>query len=143
MSVSLTHQFIYPYQISTAKFLCSFCGCCLVLIDLECQDDPCKVCVVAHCEFSANRGPRAVRYIRRKDRDLHGISNFPKLYYPELYLMKGGYLEFYSQFPELCEPPGHLPMIHPIWRDSCKRWTKETRKQWGLLKRRGARPIRD
>eukprot|EP00466_Bigelowiella_natans_P000692 jgi/Bigna1/126036/aug1.1_g744 len=65
------------------------------------SDDPCKVCVVAHCEFSANRGPRAVRYIRRKDRDLHGISNFPKLYYPELYLMKGGYLVGITVFRQL------------------------------------------
>jgi len=35
--------------------------------------------------------------LREKDRKENGLENFPKLYYPELYLLEGGYKAFYAQ----------------------------------------------
>ena len=34
------------------------------------------------------------RFLRNKDRDLH---MYPKLFYPELYLIEGGYKAFFSK----------------------------------------------
>ena len=36
------------------------------------------------------------RFLRNKDRDLHQ-NCYPKLYYPEMYILEGGYKEFFAQ----------------------------------------------
>ena len=36
--------------------------------------------------------------MRKKDRERNGMD-FPKLYYPELYLLDGGYKCFYEKYP--------------------------------------------
>lgn len=51
-----------------------------------------RVVVVFHCEFSSERGPRMARYVRERDR---AVNEYPNLHYPELYILKGGYKEFF------------------------------------------------
>jgi len=68
-----------------------------------------RLCLVFHCEFSSHRGPALYRYLRRWDRNVHA-NNYPQLYYPEMYVLKGGYKEFYEKFAELCDPKGYVPM---------------------------------
>ena len=63
--------------------------------------------LIFHCEFSKNRGPRMARMFREVDsRCTEGNYLFP-----ELYVMKGGYREFYSveQYRTLCDG-GYTPM---------------------------------
>ena len=36
--------------------------------------------------------------MRERDRNMNGLTNFPKLYYPELYLLHGGYKAFFEQY---------------------------------------------
>jgi len=40
-----------------------------------------------------------LKFLREMDRKKNGLADFPKLYYPELYLAHGGYKSFYEQFP--------------------------------------------
>jgi len=40
-----------------------------------------------------------LKFLREMDRKRNGLADFPKLYYPELYLAHGGYKSFYEQFP--------------------------------------------
>lgn len=40
-------------------------------------------------------GPRC-RFIRERDR---AANDYPRLYYPEMYILKGGYKEFFPQHP--------------------------------------------
>ena len=77
--------------------------------------------IIFHCEFSSQRAPNMYaslslsrsfsclhlspilscfrsRFMRELDRKKNGMA-FPKLYYPELYLLDGGYKAFYEQFP--------------------------------------------
>jgi rhodanese-related sulfurtransferase len=63
--------------------------------------------IIIHCEFSEVRGPTLLKQLRNYDRN-ENMENYPKLSYPELYLMKGGYADFYSNFPELCSPSGYV-----------------------------------
>ncbi|KAL0177677.1 hypothetical protein M9458_026571, partial [Cirrhinus mrigala] len=51
----------------------------------ECPEK--RVLLVFHCEFSSERGPRI-------DRDLNE-NEYPNLHYPELYILKGGYKDFF------------------------------------------------
>ncbi|XP_052820208.1 M-phase inducer phosphatase cdc-25.3-like [Mya arenaria] len=53
--------------------------------------------IVFHCEFSSERGPNMYRHLRSLDRESNKDSN-PQLNFPEVYLLEGGYKEFYHQF---------------------------------------------
>ena len=48
--------------------------------------------LVFYCEFSSERGPRMARALRSKDRS---VNVYPHLHYPEIYVLKNGYKNFY------------------------------------------------
>lgn len=60
-----------------------------------------NVCIVIHCEYSRNRGPTICMNFRAYDRS-ENIESYPKLSYPHLFLLEGGYKAFFAQYPELC-----------------------------------------
>jgi hypothetical protein len=59
-----------------------------------------RVIVIFHCEFSSERGPGLLRFLRNQDRALNEDC-YPYLHYPELYLLEGGYKSFYEHFKVL------------------------------------------
>ena len=67
--------------------------------------------LIFHCEFSSQRGPKRARFLRNLDRQLNA-EKYPVLNFPELYIMKGGYKDFYDQYREVCVPRCHIPMLH-------------------------------
>ena len=75
--------------------------------------------IIFHCEFSSERGPRMARYLRELDREMN-TDCYPSLYYPELYVLDGGYKALYQQTTELCEPQSYTPMDHPSYRKELK-----------------------
>lgn len=54
-----------------------------------------RIVIIFHCEFSSERGPRMCRFVRERDR---AMNDYPKLHYPELYVLKGGYKDFFPYF---------------------------------------------
>lgn len=56
-----------------------------------------RVIIIFHCEFSSERGPSLLRFLRNQDRALNE-DVYPYLHYPELYLLEGGYKSFYENF---------------------------------------------
>ncbi|XP_059966587.1 M-phase inducer phosphatase 1 isoform X4 [Mesoplodon densirostris] len=83
-----------------------------------------RVIVVFHCEFSSERGPRMCRYVRERDR----LGNeYPKLHYPELYVLKGGYKEFFLKCQSHCEPPSYRPMHHKDFKEDLKKFRTKSR----------------
>ncbi|XP_057346901.1 M-phase inducer phosphatase 3 isoform X3 [Manis pentadactyla] len=68
-----------------------------------------RIIIMFYCEFSSERGPRMCRSLREEDRSL---NQYPALYYPELYVLKGGYRDFFPEYLELCEPQSYCPMHH-------------------------------
>ncbi|ESO86602.1 hypothetical protein LOTGIDRAFT_235386 [Lottia gigantea] len=77
---------------------------------LQLQDKP-KI-LIFHCEFSSQRAPTLLRYLRSQDRLLNS-DNYPSLYYPEVYILDGGYKAFYEQTQNLCEPCDYIQMLDP------------------------------
>jgi hypothetical protein len=71
-----------------------------------------KICIVFHCEFSSHRGPKSYKRVRANDRKLNEPI-YPELFYPEMYLLEGGYKQFFKDYPSLCEPQGYVEMKDP------------------------------
>ncbi|XP_053575232.1 M-phase inducer phosphatase 1-B-like [Bombina bombina] len=91
-----------------------------------------RIILIFHCEFSSERGPKMCRFLREEDR---ARNEYPSLHYPELYLLKGGYKEFFPEYKELCEPQGYCPMHHQDFREEllkcrtkCKSWVGERKR---------------
>ncbi|XP_036376458.1 cell division cycle 25 homolog d [Megalops cyprinoides] len=80
--------------------------------------------IIFHCEFSIERGPRLCRYLREMDRNL---NVYPQLFYPELYVLAGGYKEFHTRFPGLCDPCGYIPMRHRDFKEQLRRFRGKRR----------------
>ena len=56
--------------------------------------------VILHCEFSQCRAPRMAYELNRQ---------IPSQQI-ELYVMKGGYADFWRRFPDVCQPKGYTTM---------------------------------
>jgi len=68
-----------------------------------------KLAIVFHCEFSSKRGPSAYKLLRGMDRTAN-IERYPKMYFPHMYILEGGYKEFFSQYPQYCYPQCYVTM---------------------------------
>lgn len=60
-----------------------------------------NVLIICHCEYSKHRGPGLAMMFREYDRKQHS-DNYPSLSFPELYVLEGGYRNFYRKYPDLC-----------------------------------------
>jgi len=87
-----------------------------------------RLVLIFHCEFSSERGPSMLRFLRNQDRTVNKDS-YPKLFYPELYLLEGGYKAFYERESERCEPKMYKPMLHEDHVHDLKHFRAKT-KTW-------------
>ena len=85
--------------------------------------------LIFHCEFSSERGPKMLRFLRSKDREVNK-ERYPALHFPEIYLLDGGYKIFFNEHPKLCDPISYRPMLHSDhtsdlrhFRAKSKSWT--------------------
>lgn len=88
----------------------------------ECPEK--RVLLVFHCEFSSERGPRMCRFVRERDRV---INEYPNLHYPELYVLKGGYKDFFPLHKMECEPQDYRPMHHEDFKDDLRKFRLKSR----------------
>jgi M-phase inducer tyrosine phosphatase len=104
--------------------------------------------VVFHCEFSQNRGPEVAGLFREIDRDKNKLV-YPALFYPNVYILDGGYRQFYTDHPDLCEG-GYTPMLDDAhrsngdlgrattaFRNTIAQLTERHRTPLGLIQRQG------
>jgi len=66
--------------------------------------------LIFYCEYSQERGPRMTRFLRKRDRQLNE-HQYPKLFYPEIYLLDGGYKNFFMTCSDLCQPRTYRSML--------------------------------
>ncbi|KAI5180272.1 hypothetical protein NEOKW01_0601 [Nematocida sp. AWRm80] len=102
-------RFEYEYNgghIAGAKNIMTQIGIMLLFNSLL-DKQPQKLTLIFYCEYSSVRAPKLASYLRNEDRR---NSNYPSLYFPNVYIMEGGYKEFYKQYPEHCVPCNYIPM---------------------------------
>ncbi|XP_071089154.1 M-phase inducer phosphatase-like [Haliotis cracherodii] len=100
-----------------------------LVTSLQGRDSTQRNILVFHCEFSSERGPKLLRLLRNLDRKLNS-DRYPFLFYPEVYLLDGGYKAFYEQHQSQCNPRNYVPMLHQDYskqlrhfRVKSKSWT--------------------
>ncbi|KAI8904747.1 Rhodanese-like domain-containing protein [Gorgonomyces haynaldii] len=77
-----------------------------------------RTCIVFHCEYSIQRAPQMALHFRKLDRYINAM-HYPSLYYPDVYILKGGYRLFYEKYQMLCQPQGYVEMTHPAYAEEC------------------------
>ncbi|KAJ7506375.1 hypothetical protein B0H11DRAFT_2327458 [Mycena galericulata] len=86
-----------------------------------------KIILVFHCEFSAKRAPTFAKHLRAKDRALNNHV-YPKIHYPELYILEGGYCRYFQTSSSRCLPHGYVTMDDPVHTVSRDRGLNQMRK---------------
>ncbi|KAI0148210.1 Rhodanese-like protein [Hypoxylon sp. NC0597] len=79
-----------------------------------------KTLLIFHCEYSACRAPMMARHIRASDRMVNA-EFYPKLTYPEVYILEGGYSEFFVEHRDRCHPQAYVAMGAEEHANTCER----------------------
>ena len=77
--------------------------------------------IIIHCEFSSKRGPEMFRFIRKIDRS---NNKYPKLSYPNLFVLKDGYEGFYLNSTQFCKPPKYVKMVDERFKEELISYTQ-------------------
>ncbi|KAI1352365.1 rhodanese-like domain-containing protein [Xylaria sp. FL0043] len=79
-----------------------------------------KTILVFHCEYSVHRAPRMARHIRAEDRTVNA-EFYPRLTYPEVYILEGGYSDFFKLQRNRCYPQAYVEMADKEHVNTCER----------------------
>ncbi|KAH9272122.1 hypothetical protein BASA83_005713 [Batrachochytrium salamandrivorans] len=88
-----------------------------------------KTVIVFHCEYSAQRAPQMALHFRSMDRNINAME-YPKLHYPHIYVLSGGYREFYASYMSRCEPQGYVEMTDKSYIEEYKAGVIQNRRQF-------------
>jgi len=81
---------------------------------------PGKTLLIFHCEYSAHRAPIMARFVRKQDRSTNA-EHYPRLTYPEVYILDGGYSSFFRENRERCFPQNYVEMDDKEHAYTCER----------------------
>jgi M-phase inducer tyrosine phosphatase len=84
--------------------------------------------LVFHCEYSAHRAPRMAQYIREQDRSVNA-AQYPKLSFPEMYILDGGYSAFFENHRSRCYPQNYVEMEAKEHELACERGLGKVRQR--------------
>ncbi|KAH0564906.1 hypothetical protein GP486_001705 [Trichoglossum hirsutum] len=76
--------------------------------------------IIFHCEYSAHRAPIMAQFIRHRDRAANDYR-YPKLTYPEVYILDGGYSSFFAEYRARCYPQNYVEMGAKEHANTCER----------------------
>jgi M-phase inducer tyrosine phosphatase len=79
-----------------------------------------RTLLIFHCEYSAHRAPIMARHVRKQDRSTNA-EQYPKLTYPEVYILDGGYSKFFAQHRSRCFPQNYVEMDAKEHANTCER----------------------
>ncbi|MCJ1445339.1 MAG: cell division cycle- protein [Stictis urceolatum] len=98
------------------------------------QTSPNKTLLIFHCEYSEFRAPMAAAYIRCQDRNAN-THQYPKLTYPEVYILSGGYSSFFNDYKSRCYPQNYVEMKDKEHYNACERGLGRIKQQRNKLSR--------
>lgn len=75
--------------------------------------------IIFYCEFSSQRGPSSYHHLRECDRK-HNAMQYPRVWYPQTFVLQGGYKAFFEAFPDSCEPRAYVPMLDERYKEDLR-----------------------
>ncbi|KAI9785086.1 MAG: cell division cycle- protein [Candelina submexicana] len=84
--------------------------------------------LIFHCEYSAHRAPIMAKFVRHQDRAANDFR-YPKLSYPEVYILDGGYSSFYASHQPRCFPQNYVEMDSKEHINACERGLNKLRQR--------------
>lgn len=90
--------------------------------------------LIFHCEYSAHRAPIMAKFLRHKDR-ASNAHQYPKLTYPEVYILDGGYSSFFMEYKPRCYPQNYVEMAAQEHANACERGLGRIKQQRAKLSR--------
>lgn len=90
--------------------------------------------LIFHCEYSAHRAPIMAKFLRHKDRACNA-HQYPKLTYPEVYILDGGYSSFFIDHKLRCYPQNYVEMGAQEHANACERGLGRIKQQRAKLSR--------
>lgn len=75
--------------------------------------------LILHCEYSVHRAPLTAKFIRNHDRNINA-AHYPRLTYPEMYILDGGYSKFFAQHRSKCYPQNYVEMNDQRHEQACE-----------------------
>ncbi|KAH8814876.1 hypothetical protein F5884DRAFT_154325 [Xylogone sp. PMI_703] len=79
-----------------------------------------KTLLIFHCEYSAHRAPIVAGHVRKQDR-AYNADHYPRLTFPDVYILDGGYSAFFSEHRERCFPQNYVEMDSKEHVNTCER----------------------
>lgn len=92
------------------------------------QQQPSNTLIIFHCEYSVHRAPLTAKFIRNHDRKINAI-NYPRLTYPEMYILDGGYSRFFATHRSKCQPQNYVEMSDLRHEQACERGMARVKQQ--------------
>ena len=89
--------------------------------------------LVFHCEYSVHRAPLTAKFIRNHDRNVNA-EHYPRLTYPELYVLDGGYSKFFAQHRSKCFPQNYVEMNDQRHEQACERGMAKVKQRQKLFR---------
>eukprot|EP01121_Diplochlamys_sp_Union-15-3_P014401 TRINITY_DN4585_c0_g1_i3.p1 TRINITY_DN4585_c0_g1~~TRINITY_DN4585_c0_g1_i3.p1 ORF type:complete len:352 (+),score=36.27 TRINITY_DN4585_c0_g1_i3:50-1057(+) len=83
------------------------------------------IIIVFHCEYSSKRAPEVYRYFRNMDRML---NNYPNLFYENVFILEGGYKNFFDNYQDYCIPQNYVTMRNKEYREECRHFNNQRKK---------------
>jgi len=84
--------------------------------------------IIFHCEYSVHRAPLTAKFIRGYDRTENAAS-YPRLTYPEMYILDGGYSKFFAGYRSKCFPQNYVEMNDQRHEQACERGMAKVKQQ--------------
>ncbi|KAF2402332.1 Rhodanese-like protein [Trichodelitschia bisporula] len=84
--------------------------------------------LIFHCEYSAHRAPLMATHIRQQDRAVNA-AEYPKLTFPEIYILDGGYSSFFRSHRGRCYPQNYVEMTAKEHENACERGLNRIRQR--------------
>ncbi|EMC95648.1 hypothetical protein BAUCODRAFT_71110 [Baudoinia panamericana UAMH 10762] len=79
-----------------------------------------RTLLIFHCEYSVHRAPLTAKFVRSHDRNVNAAC-YPKLTYPEMYVLDGGYSKFFANHRAKCFPQNYVEMNDQRHEQDCER----------------------
>ncbi|KFA51080.1 hypothetical protein S40293_10262 [Stachybotrys chartarum IBT 40293] len=92
-----------------------------------------RTLLVFHCEYSVHRAPLVAHHVRSQDRMVNA-EFYPKLTYPEVYILDGGYSAFFAAHRGRCFPATYVEMSDAKHKRTCEREMGRLKSRKGVFR---------